>query len=118
MDVLVAPSQTSPRWKEQFGRMLVEAFACGVPVLGSDSGEIPYVIGDAGVVLPEADEAAWATSLADLLESPARQSELANRGLERAQQFGWPSVARKHVEFFEWLLDRKPDPCGRFDQSL
>ncbi|MBD2691505.1 glycosyltransferase family 4 protein [Anabaena catenula] len=44
MDMLVAPSQTMPNWKEQFGRMLIEAFACGVPVIGSDSGEIPYVI--------------------------------------------------------------------------
>ncbi len=47
-DALVAPSQTGPRWREQFGRMVIEAFACGVPVLGSDSGEIPYVIADAG----------------------------------------------------------------------
>src|SRR5207248_7375754 len=47
-DVLVGPSLTTPRWKEQFGRMLVEAMACGVPVIGSDSGEIPNVIGDAG----------------------------------------------------------------------
>src|SRR5205823_5423875 len=44
MDVLVAPSQTTPQWREQFGRMLIEAFACGVPVVGSDSGEIPHVI--------------------------------------------------------------------------
>ena len=51
MDVLVAPSQTTWHWKEQFGRMLIEAFACGVPVIGSDSGEIPYVIGDAGRVV-------------------------------------------------------------------
>src|SRR5579883_2802563 len=55
MDVLAAPSQSTPRWKEQFGRMLVEGFAAGVPVVGSDSGEIPYVIGDNGVVVPEAD---------------------------------------------------------------
>jgi len=48
MDILCAPSQTIPSWREQFGRMIVEAFACGIPVIGSDSGEIPYVIGDAG----------------------------------------------------------------------
>src|SRR5262249_36571637 len=44
MDILCAPSQTMPNWREQFGRMLIEAFACGVPIIGSDSGEIPYII--------------------------------------------------------------------------
>lgn len=106
MDLLCAPSQTSPRWREQQGRMLVEAWACGVPVLGSDSGEIPYVIGDAGVVVGERDEEAWAQSLAELLASPARRAELGRRGLERAHSiYAWPVVARQHLEFFEELLD-------------
>ena len=48
MDLLCAPSQTTARWREQFGRMLIEAMACGVPVVASRSGEIPYVVGDAG----------------------------------------------------------------------
>src|SRR5262249_25192302 len=104
MDVLCAPSQTMPRWREQLGRMLIEAFACGVPVAGSDSGEIPHVIRDAGVVVGEADLPGWGKALADLLESPARRAELARRGLERAQDFSWPRVARRHIEFFEELL--------------
>src|SRR5207237_339397 len=48
MTILCAPSQASPRWREQFGRMLIEAMACGVPILASDTGEIPHVIGAAG----------------------------------------------------------------------
>ena len=55
MDLLCAPSRTTPRWREQFGRMLIEAMACGVPVIASPSGEIPYVVGDAGVLVPEGD---------------------------------------------------------------
>ena len=51
MDLLCAPSQTTPRWREQFGRMLIEAMACGVPVVASRSGEIPHVVGDAGVLV-------------------------------------------------------------------
>lgn len=50
LDVLVLPSRTRANWKEQFGRVLIEAMACGVPVIGSDSGEIPHVIGEAGLV--------------------------------------------------------------------
>ncbi|HYH94378.1 glycosyltransferase family 4 protein [Hyalangium sp.] len=105
MDVLCAPSQTTPRWKEQFGRMLAEGFACGVPVLTSDSGEIPHTAGDAGRVLPEADVAAWTAALAEVLESPDRRRELAARGRARAMtRFAWPVVAREHLDFFESVL--------------
>jgi glycosyltransferase involved in cell wall biosynthesis len=104
MDVLAAPSQTTRRWKEQFGRMLIEAFAAGVPVVGSDSGEVPYVIADTGVVVPEADEAEWASALGGLLDSPARRAELAARGLARAREcYAWPVVARRMVAFFDTL---------------
>ncbi|MCE9672341.1 glycosyltransferase family 4 protein [Myxococcus stipitatus] len=108
MDVLCAPSQTTPRWKEQFGRMLVEAFACGVPVLGSDSGEVPHTLGDAGLVLPESSPTAWSEALATLLESPARRRELSERGRERAAtRFAWPVVARAHLDFFTEVLERR-----------
>jgi glycosyltransferase involved in cell wall biosynthesis len=105
MDVLAAPSQTIPRWKEQLGRMLIEGMACGVPVVGSDSGEIPFVIGDTGLVLPEADVGAWAGGLGELLESPARRAELAARGRDRVEStFAWPVIARLHLNFFEVIL--------------
>ena len=83
--MLVAPSQTTPEWKEQFGRMIVEAFATGVPVVGSDSGEIPYVIDDVGLIVPEADVDAWAKAINGLLHSPARRRELGEQGYERFQ---------------------------------
>ncbi|MDY7227004.1 glycosyltransferase family 4 protein [Hyalangium rubrum] len=105
MDVLCAPSQTTLKWKEQFGRMLAEGFACGVPVLTSDSGEIPHTAGDAGRVLPEADTAAWTAALSEVLESPERRRELSARGRERAvTRFSWPVVAREHLDFFESVL--------------
>ncbi len=105
MDLLLAPSQSTPRWREQFGRMLIEAFACGVPVIGSDSGEIPHVVADAGVIVGERDEAGWRQALCELLESPARRAELAARGRERAHAlYSWPVVARRHLELFAELL--------------
>lgn len=107
MDVLCAPSQTTPAWKEQFGRMLAEAFACGVPVLASDSGEIPHTVGDAGRILPESYAPAWTTALAELLESPAQRQDLSARGRERAMsRFAWPVVAKAHLDFFDQVLQR------------
>ncbi|MBU8896339.1 glycosyltransferase family 4 protein [Corallococcus sp. M34] len=108
MTVLCAPSQTTPRWKEQFGRMLAEGFACGIPVLGSDSGEVPRTVGDAGWVLPETNPEAWTAALARLLESPEQRAELSARGRERAlTHFAWPVVARAHLDFFEQVLEQR-----------
>jgi glycosyltransferase involved in cell wall biosynthesis len=106
MDLLAAPSRTTRRWKEQLGRMLVEAFACGVPVLGSDSGEIPHVIGDAGAVLAEDDVPAWAAALDRLLADADLRAGLAARGRARAEaEFALPVVARRHLAFFESLAE-------------
>lgn len=106
MDILCAPSQTTPNWREQLGRMLIEAFACGVPVIASASGEIPYVVGDAGVIVGEKDEAGWVKALEVLLEDSSYRMELSRRGLERAQTtYAWPIIARQHLDFFDELLD-------------
>jgi glycosyltransferase involved in cell wall biosynthesis len=106
MDLLCAPSQTTRRWREQFGRMLTEAMASGVAVIGSDSGEVPFVIGDAGVVVPEADVAAWRRAIEALLGDPARRAELAERGRKRVlDHYQWSVVARKQLDFFSDLLD-------------
>jgi glycosyltransferase involved in cell wall biosynthesis len=105
MTVLCAPSQTTPAWKEQFGRMLVEAMACGVPVAGSRSGEIPHVVGDAGLVLPEADAGAWTSAMASVLDDAATRRDYAAKGLARARErFAWPVIARAHVDWFEEIL--------------
>jgi phosphatidyl-myo-inositol dimannoside synthase len=105
MSLLAAPSQTTQIWKEQFGRMLVEAMACGVPVAGSDSGEIPFVLADAGVVVPESDPEAWTAALDSLLDDASRRREVGARGLSRARErFAWPVIARAHLDWFEEVL--------------
>lgn len=106
MDVLCAPSQTTPEWREQLGRMLIEAFACGVPVIASDSGEIPYVVSDAGVIVGERDSDGWRRAIATLLDNPARRSELGERGRARAHAtYSWSVVARQTLGFLEERLD-------------
>jgi glycosyltransferase involved in cell wall biosynthesis len=83
LDALVLPSLTRPNWSEQFGRILVEAMACGVPVVGSDSGEIPDVVGDAGLVVPEGDVPAITRALECLANDAELRASLARRGRER-----------------------------------
>ena len=83
MDVMALPSLTQPNWKEQFGRTLIEAMACEVAVVGSNCGEIPNVIGDAGLVVPEGDVSALAAALRRLADDLALRRMLAGRGRER-----------------------------------
>jgi glycosyltransferase involved in cell wall biosynthesis len=105
LDVLVLPSRTTPVWKEQFGRVLIEAMACGVPVVGSDSGAIPEVIGDAGLIFPEGDTSALADCLRRLIDSPQLCAELAQRGLARVQaHYTQERIAQRTVEFYRQVL--------------
>jgi glycosyltransferase involved in cell wall biosynthesis len=84
LDVLVMPSRTLPNWKEQFGRTLVEAMACGAVVVGSDSGEIPRVIGEAGLVFAEDDVSALSEHLRSLMTGQTPLEPLRQAGRQRA----------------------------------
>ena len=81
-DVLVLPSETQPTWKEQFGRVIVEALACETPVVGTNSGEIPRLLRrtEGGVVVEERDPTSLASGLQSLAESPQRRRRLAVQG--------------------------------------
>lgn len=105
LDALVLPSLTRPNWKEQFGRVLVEAMACGVPPVGSNSGEIPNVMGDAGLVFPEGEAAALAAQLQRLKDDAALRQELGERGRARVlSQYTHRSIAEKTAAFYERVL--------------
>ena len=106
VDVLVLPSRTTPRWKEQFGRVLVEAMACETPVIGSDSGEIPYVIGRDGLIFPEDDIDALAAHLRSLQEDAALRRELGRRGRQRVlANYTQARIARATAEVYRQMLD-------------
>ncbi|MCC7355477.1 MAG: glycosyltransferase family 4 protein [Anaerolineae bacterium] len=83
LDIFVLSSRSQPSWIEQFGRVLVEAMACGVAVVGSTCGEIPQVIGDAGLIFPEGDVEALRAHLARLQDDTALRAGLAARGRAR-----------------------------------
>jgi glycosyltransferase involved in cell wall biosynthesis len=96
MDCLVVPSLTTPTWKEQFGAVLADGMALGVPLIGSDSGGIPEAIGPAGIVVPEGDVSAIAAALLRLMGDPALRRELAEQGRQRfTAEFAVPAYARK-----------------------
>jgi glycosyltransferase involved in cell wall biosynthesis len=67
VDIVVLPSVSTPKWKEQYGRVLPEAMACGKVVVGSDSGAIPELVGKYGHIFPEGNVTALAAVLRDLL---------------------------------------------------
>lgn len=105
VNALVLPSLTRPNWKEQFGRVLIEAMACGVPVVGSDSGEIPNVIGEAGLVFAEGDVQALRAKLSQLMADPVLRDELAQRGRERVlAHYTQAQVAAKTYQVYRELL--------------
>ena len=101
LDVLVLPSRSRSNWKEQFGRVLVEAMACGVPVIGSTCGEIPNVVGEAGLIFPEGDATALRDRLRDLQHDLPLRHELAQRGRQRVlERFTQEQIARQTYEVY------------------
>lgn len=101
LDVLVLPSRTTPRWKEQFGRVLIEAMSTGVVVVGSNSGEIPHVIGAAGLIFPEDDVQALRAHLQSLHDDPQRRPDLQRAGRTRVlERYTMRHIANETVALY------------------
>lgn len=116
LDVLVLPSRTTPTWKEQLGRAIVEALSCGVPVVGSDSGEIPWLIEltGGGLVFAEGDRKQLAARLTELRRSPELRLRLAARGRARVRElFSTPAAADR----LEGMLARAAGVSGLAEPS-
>lgn len=105
LDVLVLPSRTTARWKEQFGRVLIEAHACATPVIGSDSGAIPGVVGEGGLIIPEADVPALARAIETLRATPAKARQMGEAGRAQVEaRYTWKRVAERYREIFLGLV--------------
>lgn len=116
LDVLVLPSHTTATWKEQFGRVIVEALWCGVPVVGSDSGEIPWLIEltGGGLVFAEGDRTALADQLSKLRESPPLRDELARRGRASVERlFSVPAATDPLERLLVNAIDSRRAPRRR-----
>ncbi len=105
MDVLVLPSLATTHWIEQFGRVLIEAMACGTPVVASRLGEIPEVLGGGGVLFEAGDQSALVARLTGLSANARECSGLASLGRQRAEEyFSAPVVARMMYSTFSSCL--------------
>jgi len=104
MDVFVLASRTRPNWKEQFGRVLIEAMACGVPVVGSDSGEIPNLIRatGGGLVFPEGDASSLSERLRTLFADECKRRTLGETGAQSARgSYSCEAVADRLYEHLQ-----------------
>lgn len=97
--VFVAPSLF-----EGFGFPAAEAMACGAPVIATDGGALPEVVGEAGLIVPAGDDAALAWAMATVLTEPDEQARMSETGLERAQSFSWPDHARAAVALYRQAM--------------
>jgi GT2 family glycosyltransferase len=98
IDVLAVPSLPTPRWTEQFGRVAVEAMACGVPVVSSDAGALSDVVGGAGIVVPAGDAAALRSAIVEA--AGPRRAELVAAGFARAEECTWGAVADEYLDLY------------------
>lgn len=110
-DVLVLPSRSTATWKEQFGHVLIEAMSMGIPVVGSDSGEIPNVIGRADLVFPEEDATALTDILARLSHDERWRQEAGLYGMNRVHQlYTHAQIAQRSIALWQTILDTDSKP--------
>ena len=96
LNVLLLPSRTTPTWKEQYGRVIIEAHACGIPVIGSNSGAIPDVIGDGGIIVSEGDPRQLADAILWIRDHPESGSKMGMNGRVNAlANCTWRAVAER-----------------------
>ncbi|HTI14945.1 MAG TPA: glycosyltransferase family 4 protein [Dictyobacter sp.] len=109
LDAFVLPSLSRPNWIEQFGRVLCEAMSCETPPIGSSSGEIPYVIGDGGLIFKEGDARELSERIKQLLNDPALYMTLAKRGRQRVlENYTQGRIARQTYEVYKTMLTGSP----------
>ncbi len=105
MDAFVLASKATPHWEEQFGRSLVEAMACGVPVIGSKSGAIPEVVADAGLLFGEGRVDELAARLGTLIIDSGVRQRCAASGVDRVRErYSVEAIAKKTLASYDKVL--------------
>ena len=118
VDVVAVPSLTTPSWTEQFGRVVVEAMACGTPVVASDSGALPDLVTDAGVLVPPGDPVALAEALVRVGTDAELAGSLREAGLRRAATCDWRRVAERYLDLYRTALHQVRPETGADERAL
>ncbi|GAA6527718.1 hypothetical protein IDVR_35160 [Intrasporangium sp. DVR] len=118
VDVVAVPSLTTDTWVEQFGRVAVEAMACGTPVVASDSGALPEVVGEAGLLVPPGDARALRDALVRVGTEADVAATLRTAGLARAAQTGWATVAALQEGLYRKALGPAGGPTEPGDRPI
>jgi glycosyltransferase involved in cell wall biosynthesis len=90
-----------PSRYEGFGLPVLEALACGVPIIGSDAASIPEIVGDAGALLSPDDARAMAGALIAVVTEPTLRNALSERAIKQAARFSWEQTVRETVKAYE-----------------
>jgi glycosyltransferase involved in cell wall biosynthesis len=106
IDCLVLPSRTKSWLKEQFGRVIVESMACGTPVIGSDSGEIPIVIDNPELTFKEDDYIVLANILEKFYDGVLEKDKLSDSLMEKSRKYTVEEVVKNKVEIFKKTLQQ------------
>jgi glycosyltransferase involved in cell wall biosynthesis len=105
LDVVLVPSLTTPRWKEQFGRVAAQAMVAEAVVIASDSAALREVVGDAGLLVTEGDVNGFARVLRLLIDDPEHRAEIGAAARARAvERFSWEAVAAQMDQMYRDLL--------------
>jgi glycosyltransferase involved in cell wall biosynthesis len=107
MNILVLPSRESDIWKEQLGKVLLEAMACEIPVIGSDSGEIPNVIGDSGLIFEAGNYVDLKYKIESIKNGKINSEELTQKAMKRvATIYSWNRIAKNlHTLYRDLMLN-------------
>jgi glycosyltransferase involved in cell wall biosynthesis len=100
----LAQALVFPSWFEGFGLPIIEAMACGTPVVASDSSSLPEVAGGAALLFPAAEAPALENALRRLLGDPGLHADLRLRGFARAADFSWARSAAQHLQVYRRIL--------------
>jgi glycosyltransferase involved in cell wall biosynthesis len=93
-----------PSLYEGFGMPILEAMACGVPVVSSNVSSMPEIVNDAGILVDPYNEDAIAQALLDIISNPQLADQLIARGLKIVQNFTWEKTARKTLKLYETMI--------------
>jgi glycosyltransferase involved in cell wall biosynthesis len=108
LDISILLSHTTPIWKEQFGRVLVESMAAGTPVIGSDSGAIPLVIDKVGYIVLEKDILSIREALIEAYTNELKYSKMSKSSKKRVEkEFSYQAIAEKTYNFIKEIKKNK-----------